>query len=275
MEKLIITNCAADTSMHPEVPARFAWIWGDWSTEGQCNYSNRVTGNFLGGEAMGARIDPGEHDPHPPRLAAPGQAELAPLDSPSEHPPPDRAGHRRMRSLPPGGRTVGLPPPLPPGRPLHREGVASTRGVHDGSRYRKAVVRDPVDHEGAALRTLLQHEHRGAAGAEPLDRFATGCARTLRRRPLQLVGEHHGRPQRLPERTEARGAVGVDQGRGGEVHRDLRARCASRRRQVDQHLGVRGAEQGVARHEQPVRALQPRSRGDLVQPGRGPGVGGQ
>ncbi|MCK4658622.1 MAG: prepilin-type N-terminal cleavage/methylation domain-containing protein [Phycisphaerae bacterium] len=30
---------------YQEVPSRYAWLWGDWSAEGQCDYSDRVEGN--------------------------------------------------------------------------------------------------------------------------------------------------------------------------------------------------------------------------------------
>ena len=36
----------ANTIAYLEVPARFTWVWGDWDTEGQCNYEERVEGGF-------------------------------------------------------------------------------------------------------------------------------------------------------------------------------------------------------------------------------------
>ncbi|MCK4660830.1 MAG: prepilin-type N-terminal cleavage/methylation domain-containing protein [Phycisphaerae bacterium] len=37
----------AASIVYQEVPSRYAWLWGDWSTEGQCDYSDRVEGNFV------------------------------------------------------------------------------------------------------------------------------------------------------------------------------------------------------------------------------------
>ncbi|MCK4658507.1 MAG: hypothetical protein KAV82_03205 [Phycisphaerae bacterium] len=110
----------AHTIAYQEVPSRFAHLWGDWSIEGQCDYSDRVVCDFNtipGWHGLDFNFNVAFVDGHAATVEMRGSIRPAPNLGPQNYPPSacgsmnDYACHRCVTFRGPGWQLDTLPAP--------------------------------------------------------------------------------------------------------------------------------------------------------------------